>query len=123
MHAALGVPPPPADHPWYGFLPARALPLAADRADVEARGAALARALREEGVSLARLEARTFGFCTECGESVRAKGLCSSHYNKARWAEKNEWIKARRREVREEKRLEAKAKQTMDRLSGKTKKR
>ena len=58
LFAALGIPPPPADHPWYEFLPARALPLAADRADIEHRGAALARALREEAVSLALLRAR-----------------------------------------------------------------
>jgi ribonuclease HII len=55
---ALGSALPPGDHPWYGGIARRPIPLAADAADAEARGRALARALRESGVVLAVLEAR-----------------------------------------------------------------
>ena len=58
LHRALGVGAPPGDHPWYGSLAKRALPLAADPALVRERGRALAAALAAEGVSVAALRVR-----------------------------------------------------------------
>lgn len=58
LHAALGVAPPPEDHPWYAPLRRRSLPLAADPAEAARRGAALARRMGEEGVAFAALAVR-----------------------------------------------------------------
>jgi len=73
LHAALGLAAPPADLPWYGAVPGRTLPLAADPGEALERGAALAGALREEGVSLALLRSRA---CPESrfNEAVAERG-------------------------------------------------
>lgn len=75
LHRALGVASPPADHPWYGSLAKRPLPLAADPAAAAERGAALRAALAGEGLEVALLRVRALpeGRYSEASERAGSK--------------------------------------------------